>query len=344
MYHSLWSQIIEFCSFCKKCLQSSIDRSGQRCPLCRKWIRGESSDVNIVLWNTIQHIFPREVEARKAANALSAQPCEASNRPFFGRRIFHLLLDISMSALSLLMLVFKIAPFKAFIKPKSDVIYDAEVPFNLTGIKISAIMVRSKTLLNKGVQSYKEFEMPIGVTEKPYVNKLVLVYHNLAYDATNLFASNLPELDLRAYEKPILVNFSNVTKSLPFGSLAKCVYFDLYGYVKFDTLLNRNVCTIFQQGHVSIVVESKDQVKDHGKHEFKMKIEGIICLVCGIVLLMIMFGLFIRLRRKKRLERKQLEFEDDNYETLKMSSFGHTKVPMALGTRTKPMIEMDFVP
>lgn len=166
----------------------------------------------------------------------------------------------------------------------------------------------------------------------------------LAYDATNMSASNLPELDLRAYKKPILVNFSNVTKSSPFGSLAKCVYIYLYGDVRFETLLNGNVCAIFQQGHVSIVVESKDQVKNHGKHEFKMKIVGIICLVCGIVLLMIMFGLFIRIRRKKRLERKQLEFEDDNYETLKMSSFGHTKVPMTLETQTKPMIEMDYVP
>ncbi|CAI8585993.1 unnamed protein product [Vicia faba] len=259
--------------------------------------------------------------------------------------------------------------FKAFIEPKSDVIYDAEVPSDLTGIKVSAIRVRSRTMLNKGVQSYKELEIPIGVTSKPYVNKLVLVYHNfgnwskkiyplsgysylapvlglLAYDATNLFASNLPELDLRANEKPILVNFSNVkNSSLPFGSLAKCVYFDLYGNVKFDTLLNGNVCAIFQQGHVSIVVESKDQVQDHGKNELKMKIVGVICLVCGIVLLMIMFGLFIRLRRKKRLEIKQMEFEEVNHETLKMSSFGHAKVPMALGTRTKPMIdEMDVFP
>lgn len=57
--------------------------------------RGESSDVNIILWNTIQHMFPREVEARKAANALSAQPCETSNRSFFGQCIFHDLLDVS---------------------------------------------------------------------------------------------------------------------------------------------------------------------------------------------------------------------------------------------------------
>ncbi|CAL5189835.1 unnamed protein product [Lathyrus oleraceus] len=257
--------------------------------------------------------------------------------------------------------------FKAFIESKSGVIYDAKAPSNLTGIRVSAIRVRSRTLLNKGVQSYKGFEIPVGVTEKPYVNKLVLVYHNLgnwsqkvyplsgysylapvlgllAYDATNLIASNLPELDLRANGKPILVNFSNVTKSSPFGSLAKCVYFDLHGYVKFDTLLNGNVCAIFQQGHVSIVVESKDQVQDHWKYEFKMKIVGIICLVCGIVLLMMILGLFFRLRRKKRVDKKQLEFEDDNYETLKMSSFGHTKEPMALGTRTKPMIEMDVFP
>lgn len=50
--------------------------------------------MTIVLWNTIQHMFPREVEARKVTktNALTAQPSERSNWSFFGRCIFHFLL------------------------------------------------------------------------------------------------------------------------------------------------------------------------------------------------------------------------------------------------------------
>ncbi|GER29532.1 zinc finger (C3HC4-type RING finger) family protein [Striga asiatica] len=55
-------------SFCKKCLHSAADRCGKKCPKCRQLIRCNSrySTVNTVLWNTIQLLFPKEVEARKA--------------------------------------------------------------------------------------------------------------------------------------------------------------------------------------------------------------------------------------------------------------------------------------
>ncbi|KAK6928457.1 hypothetical protein RJ641_007048 [Dillenia turbinata] len=59
----------DFCSFCKKCLRSAADKCGKRCPKCRQLIR--SCTVNTVLWNTIQLLFPQEVEARKAAAVAS---------------------------------------------------------------------------------------------------------------------------------------------------------------------------------------------------------------------------------------------------------------------------------
>lgn len=55
-------------SFCKKCLRSAADKCGKRCPKCRQLIsNGRSCTVNTVLWNTIQLLFPQEVEARKEA-------------------------------------------------------------------------------------------------------------------------------------------------------------------------------------------------------------------------------------------------------------------------------------
>ncbi|KAL3624306.1 hypothetical protein CASFOL_033122 [Castilleja foliolosa] len=57
-------------SFCKKCLRSSADRCGKKCPKCRQLIsNGRYCTVNTVLWNTIQLIFPKEVEARKTTEA-----------------------------------------------------------------------------------------------------------------------------------------------------------------------------------------------------------------------------------------------------------------------------------
>ncbi|XP_051117832.1 glycosyltransferase family 92 protein RCOM_0530710 [Andrographis paniculata] len=58
-------------SFCKRCLRSAADKCGKRCPKCRQLISNSRycCTVNTVLWNTIQLLFPQEVEARKAAEA-----------------------------------------------------------------------------------------------------------------------------------------------------------------------------------------------------------------------------------------------------------------------------------
>ncbi|KAK9272626.1 hypothetical protein L1049_003002 [Liquidambar formosana] len=61
-------------SFCKKCLRSAADKCGKKCPKCRQLIsNGRSCTVNTVLWNTIQLLFPQEVEARKAAGASNSR-------------------------------------------------------------------------------------------------------------------------------------------------------------------------------------------------------------------------------------------------------------------------------
>lgn len=53
-------------SFCKKCLRSAADKCGKKCPKCRQLIsNGRSCTINTVLWNTIQLLFPQEIEARK---------------------------------------------------------------------------------------------------------------------------------------------------------------------------------------------------------------------------------------------------------------------------------------
>ncbi|KAL1193577.1 hypothetical protein V5N11_022383 [Cardamine amara subsp. amara] len=56
-------------SFCKKCLRSAADKCGRKCPKCRQLIgNGRYCTVNTVLWNTIQLLFPKEVEAQRAAS------------------------------------------------------------------------------------------------------------------------------------------------------------------------------------------------------------------------------------------------------------------------------------
>ncbi|KAF3334240.1 E3 ubiquitin-protein ligase ORTHRUS 1-like protein [Carex littledalei] len=53
-------------SFCIKCIKNSTAKCGRRCPKCRELIsNGRSCTINTVLWNTIQLLFPEEVETRK---------------------------------------------------------------------------------------------------------------------------------------------------------------------------------------------------------------------------------------------------------------------------------------
>ncbi|KAK7290323.1 hypothetical protein RIF29_04651 [Crotalaria pallida] len=271
--------------------------------------------------------------------------------------------------------------FKAFYMPKTGVPYDAKLPKNLTGVSVSAMRLRSGSLRNRGVQSYKEFQIPVGVVEEPYVERLVLVYHNLgnwseffyplpgytylapvlgllAYSGADLSASELPELDIRASDKPISIEFSNV-KSVPSGSVAKCLYFDLQGSVQFDVLSRGNVCSTFRQGHFSIVVESTAPspapspepvavvpvVKESGGNK-KSKVWIIVVSVVGGCLLLFILGLLVaRVRRtKKGMKIQQLEWAADSNETLQMTSIGGTKAPLAVGTRTRPTIENDYIP
>ncbi|XP_006357175.1 E3 ubiquitin-protein ligase UHRF1-like [Solanum tuberosum] len=67
-------------SFCRKCLQSAADICGMRCPKCRQLIsNGRSCTVNTVLWNTIQLLFPKEVESRQEAGDLNSKEGQHQN-------------------------------------------------------------------------------------------------------------------------------------------------------------------------------------------------------------------------------------------------------------------------
>ncbi|KAE8718578.1 putative protein binding protein [Hibiscus syriacus] len=223
--------------------------------------------------------------------------------------------------------------YRAFVRPKTGVLYDGVVPSNLTGVQIAAMRLRSGSMRTRGVEMYKEFQIPIGVVEQPYVERLVLVYQNLgnwslryyplqnqtylapvlgllAYDASDLSAKNLPELDLRAFGDPIKIRFSNV-ESVPKGSVRKCVWFDLHGLVEFSNLTAPNECSTIHQGHFSIVTESISPPSPAPG------------------------------RRKKMQE---MEKAADAGEALHMTTVGDTKAPSATVTRTQPTLETEYVP
>lgn len=270
--------------------------------------------------------------------------------------------------------------FRAFVHPHTGRPYDGQVPSNITGIKIAALRLRSGSLYNRGVLSFKEFRIPKGVIVQPYVERLVLVYQNLgnwsstyynlpgftyltpvlgllAYDAANLSANNLPELSVVASKSPISINFTNVSM-VPSGLSARCVHFNLNGFPEFEDLVSSSACLTYQQGHFSIVVNSSEIAPSpapsevpspspspgHAKSNMAKawKIAGaVVGGFIALVLLALLVAWMCRYRQKRKVA--EMEQRADVGEALQMARFGNTRAPVASGTRTQPVLENEYV-
>lgn len=277
--------------------------------------------------------------------------------------------------------------YRALVRPKTGIVYNAtNLPSNLTGVKVAALRLRSGSLRRKGVPVYNEFEIPKGLIERPYVKRLVLVYQNLgglstryyslpnytylapvlgllAYDGSNLAATNLQELEVNASGDPINIKFVDV-KSAPDGTIAKCVWFDLQGSSNFSNVTGGNTCSTSQQGHFSIVVEStappapvspapspgapKGGPVPSGQGESKSnsKVGIIVGSVLGGLALLVLLSLLVlwahKYKQKKKIQ--QMERAAEGGEALHMASVGDTKAPAATVTRTQPTLEHEYAP
>ncbi|OEL19239.1 hypothetical protein BAE44_0019742 [Dichanthelium oligosanthes] len=270
--------------------------------------------------------------------------------------------------------------YRAFVRPHTGIVYNATLPSNLTGIAVSAVRLRSGSLRRKGLPGYFEFSVPTGVVVQPYVERVVLVYHNLGkssdfyyplhgytylapvlgllvYDAANLSAVGLQELNIVASERPISVTFSDV-RAVPSGSAApRCVMFDLNGMPQFRDLEGTDTCSTYRQGHISIVVNSSEiapapppgtispPIPTEGGHKkgnskaWKIAVSVVGAAVALGLLVMLLLCL-VRYKRDKKLE--VMERNAEVGETLRMAQVGRTQAPVALGTRTQPVIENDY--
>ena len=276
--------------------------------------------------------------------------------------------------------------YKALVNPKTGTIYNAtQLPSNLTGIEVAALRLRSGSLRRKGFKMYNEFEIPKALIESSYVERLVLVYQNfgnssskyyplpnytylapvlglLAYDGSDLLATNLPELDVSASGKPILVKFKDV-KPVPSGAVAKCVWFDLRGSFNFSNVTGGNTCSTSQQGHFSIVVKSTappapvspapapqggppPSPHREGGKKSKKKVWIIVGSVLGGLALLVLLSFLVwwMQKYKQRKKMQQMERAAEVGEALHMASIGDTKAPAATVTRTQPILEHEYAP
>lgn len=269
--------------------------------------------------------------------------------------------------------------YRAFVRPRTGVPFYAQAPSNFSGIKLAAMRLRSGSLRSKGVRNYSEFEIPKGVVVRPYLVRLVLVYQNLgswssiyyglsgytfltpvigllAYDASNLSATNLPKLNITVSQEPISIRFSDVG-TVPSGLTPKCVSFGLQVLPELSNLTSTNVCSTRQQGHFAIVVQStapspaptappnQGPTSPTGGND-KSRVWKIAAPVVAVSALLVL-GAFLVLWLQKYKQKKkvaEMERQAEMGEALQMTSIGDTRAPIAMGTRTPPVLENEYVP
>ncbi|XP_047046852.1 uncharacterized protein LOC124651873 [Lolium rigidum] len=181
----------------------------------------------------------------------------------------------------------------------------------------------------------------------------------LAYDAANLSAAGLPELSLVASATPILVSFGSV-RAVPSGGPApRCVWFDLDGAPQFrDPEASGNVCAAYRGGHFSIAVNSTEVAPAPASpaaiaplvpgtggraagNTQAWKIAGtVVGSAAALGLLASALLCLVRYKRVRKLE--VMERNSEVGETLRMAQVGRAQAPVALWTRTQPVIESEY--
>ncbi|XP_071687631.1 uncharacterized protein [Rutidosis leptorrhynchoides] len=270
--------------------------------------------------------------------------------------------------------------FRSFVTHRTITgkIYGGNVASTLTGITVSAVRLRSGALIRKGYFGYKEFNIPVGVFLTPYVTRVVLVYQNLgnwskdyyplpgylfltpvvgilAYNASYFPAKRLPELNLRSSENPIMIKFESFGV-LANGVVPKCVSFDLFGEIEFDHVVNGSVCLTVKEGHFGVVVEESAPAPENGLEEpiavgsgggdvgngGEWWVGGVVGggVMAGTVVMVMVW--VVRRWRLQRMEGK-MECAAEGGAPLSVAAVGNVMVPVAMQTRTKPILENEYV-
>lgn len=251
------------------------------------------------------------------------------------------------------------AAFKALVRQRlhTGSLYKASLPGNLSGMEVSVVRLRSKTLWNFGAK-LSDFYIPPRTLSVPHVKRLAIVYQNLGnwssnyykapgysflasvigflvFDASNVSAGSMKNISLNLMGKPVSMSFPNLILPHDMISAARCVAFSSNGTVHFSDVIFPNMCYTSDQGHFSIVlgVERK-------KRPWYICVIGTV-LGCAALVLVGYFAVAF-LRRLRGKESESMEKQGVDGEILDRRWIGSSsKLPSATMTRTQPEIEND---
>ncbi|XWS49857.1 hypothetical protein CRYUN_Cryun12cG0039200 [Craigia yunnanensis] len=255
---------------------------------------------------------------------------------------------------------------------RTGIVHTVHLPANFSGIKVDTARFRCGSLHRYGAH-VKEFNLRSGVTVQPCAERVMVVRQNLGYNWSSIYYANYdlsgyqlvsPVLGLLAYnagsdvsfgspfqlgilarEKPIKIDFSNITKASNMtGIRPLCASFEGDGKVTLKNQVSPNVCVANRHGHFGLVIESPPPMPVRKKiSRWKVAVGSSIGAALGAFLLgLLLVAMFAKVKKKARME--ELERRAYEEEALQVSMVGHIRAPTASVTRTTPTIEHEYKP
>ncbi|XP_048141219.1 uncharacterized protein LOC115740847 [Rhodamnia argentea] len=218
-------------------------------------------------------------------------------------------------------------------RPHTGALYKALLPANLSGMEVSVIRLRSRTLWREGT-NFSGFTIPPRTLPVPRVKRLAIVYQNLGNWSSQYYSvPGIIKLGLNTSGDPISIRFHALADPRGKTSTGKCAAFYANGTVHFSTMGSAYTCYARDQGRFSIILPSETRKRKPGNC-------WVIGLVLGFVGMALMCYVGFVLRRMSRLKKVQvMERRADEGELFKTIWVGGSKMPSATVTRTPPVLE-----
>ncbi|CAN4077624.1 unnamed protein product [Withania somnifera] len=247
--------------------------------------------------------------------------------------------------------------FKTLVHQHTGSLYNASVPSSLAGMKLSLVRLRSRTLWEKGA-SFSGFSIPPRTIPVPYVKRIHIMYDDLGnlsshyfnipgynlltsvigymvYDAPSHISTttSLTKLDLRPTGLPISIEFKNLTEVIK-GRTTKCAMLDENGEVSLSEMRFPNLCYTRNHGHFTIVFPSETRKK---RRIWGFLVIGFVIGLFGVALVAVVGRMLLRIFKSKKT--CEMEREAEEGEFLGSVMVGRSKMPVAMVTRTHPVLE-----
>ncbi|CAK7335659.1 unnamed protein product [Dovyalis caffra] len=251
--------------------------------------------------------------------------------------------------------------FKSLVRhrPHTGALYKGLLPANLSGVEVSIVRIRSRTLWSIGA-NFSNLQIPSRTMTLPHVKRLAIVYQDLGnwssyyyrvpgyslitpvigfmvFNATNARAKSIKKISLDTRGKAIVIRFTNstITESMMFSG-AKCVTFSASGIFHFSEINQLNECHSQDQGHFSIVVP-QERKENKKQSSWYLWVIGFM-IGFGVVAFLGYSGMVsLKLLKTKKIQVMERQADEDL--VLETIWVGSSKMPSATVTRTQPNLE-----